>query len=115
MRDGWGVAYFQGNDVALFREPIAAADSRLVRYLESHGPATSLAISHIRHATQGAVALANAQPFVHELGGVSHCFAHYENLVGIAGAPALLSTEGIGRAPVGLTELSALVTVSQPT
>ena len=30
-RDGWGVAYFQGRDVALFREPIAASDSPLVR------------------------------------------------------------------------------------
>ena len=87
MRDGWGVAYCQGTDVALFREPIAAEDSELVRYLENHGPATSLAISHIRHATQGAVALANTQPFVRELGGASHCFAHNGNLVGIAGDP----------------------------
>jgi predicted glutamine amidotransferase len=87
MRDGWGVAYCQGADVALFREPMAAADSALLRYLEQQGPATSLAISHIRHATQGAVALANTQPFVRELGGVSHCFAHNGNLSEIFSDP----------------------------
>ena len=32
-RDGWGAAFYQGNDVALFREPIAANDSSLVRWL----------------------------------------------------------------------------------
>ena len=30
-RDGWGVAFYQGADVALFREPRAAGDSALVR------------------------------------------------------------------------------------
>ena len=30
-RDGWGVAFYQGNDVALFREPVAASDSPLVQ------------------------------------------------------------------------------------
>jgi glutamine amidotransferase len=101
-RDGWGVAYCQGSDVALFREPLAASDSELVRYLERSGPAASLAISHIRHATQGAVSLANTQPFVRELGGVSHCFAHNGNLVGIASDPRF---ELSGRfQPVGQTD-----------
>lgn len=101
-RDGWGVAYCQGADVALFREPLAASDSDLVRYLERSGPAASLAISHIRHATQGAVALANTQPFVRELGGVSHCFAHNGNLVGISNDPRF---ELSGRyQPVGQTD-----------
>jgi predicted glutamine amidotransferase len=82
-RDGWGVAFYQGNDVALFREPMAASDSALVRFLQSHGTSTSLAISHIRHATRGAVDLSNTQPFVRELGGRAHVFAHNGNLVGI--------------------------------
>jgi len=81
--DGWGVAFYQGRDVALFREPAAAADSALVRFLESQGPATALAISHIRHATRGGVALANTQPFVRELGGHTHVFAHNGDLPGI--------------------------------
>ena len=78
--DGWGVAFYQGKDVALFREPSAAADSALVRFLESQGPATYLAISHIRHATQGTISLANTQPFVRELGGRTHVFAHNGDL-----------------------------------
>ncbi len=49
--DGFGVAIYQGADVALFREPAAAADSDLVRFLECHGPCTKLAVSHIRQAT----------------------------------------------------------------
>jgi len=79
-RDGWGVAFYQDVDVALFREPLAAGDSELVRYLECHGPSTQLAISHIRHATRGAISLANTQPFARELGGRIHVFAHNVNL-----------------------------------
>jgi hypothetical protein len=62
-RDGWGAAFYQDNDVALFREPTAAGDSPLVRVLETYGPSTTLAISHIRRATRGAVAFSNTQPF----------------------------------------------------
>lgn len=86
--DGWGVAFYQGDDVALFREPGAAENSPLVRYLETHGPSTRLAISQIRHATQGAVQLSNTQPFVRELAGRSHVFAHNGNLPGIEGDAA---------------------------
>lgn len=102
MRDGWGVAFYQGTDVALFREPFAAADSELVRHLETHGPITNLAISHIRHATQGPVQLANTQPFVRELGGRIHCFAHNGNLTGIESV-ALLRLGNRYR-PVGRTD-----------
>lgn len=49
--DGWGVAFYQGQDVALFREPPAAQGIALVSHLETQGPNTSLAVSHIRHAT----------------------------------------------------------------
>jgi glutamine amidotransferase len=61
MHDGWGVAFYQAADVALFREPSAAAESELIRYLETSGPATTLAISHIRHATQGAIELSSVR------------------------------------------------------
>jgi len=82
-RDGWGAAFYQDNDVALFREPAAAGDSPLVRFLEAQGPSTTLAISHIRRATQGAVALSNTQPFTRELAGHMHVFAHNGDLPGI--------------------------------
>ena len=83
--DGWGVAFCEGSDVALFREPRPAADSALVQFLETQGPATGLAISHIRHATRGEVSLANTQPFVRPLGGRTHVFAHNGDLPGIEG------------------------------
>jgi predicted glutamine amidotransferase len=100
-RDGWGVAFYQGDDVALFREPAAAGNSALVRYLETQGPSTNLAISHIRHATQGSVQLSNTQPFVRELSGRTHVFAHNGDLSGIARSEAL--TMGAYR-PVGQTD-----------
>ena len=82
-RDGWGVAFYQGKDAELYREPMAASDSPLVRFLQSQGPSTTLAISHIRHATRGAVDLSNTQPFMRELGGQAHVFVHNGNLLGI--------------------------------
>jgi len=100
-RDGWGVAFYQGNDASLFREPVAASDSPLVRFLQSQGPSTTLAISHIRHATRGAVDLSNTQPFMRELAGRAHVFAHNGNLVGIERAANL---ELDRYRPVGTTD-----------
>lgn len=99
--DGWGVAFYQERDVALFREAGGAEHSALVHYLETQGPSTTLAISHIRHATQGAIRLANTQPFVRELGGRSHVFAHNGDLRGIQGDAAF--GPGAWR-PVGETD-----------
>ena len=100
-RDGWGAAFYQGNDVALFREPAAAGDSALVRYLESQGPRTTLAISHIRRATHGAVTLANTQPFQRTWAGRAHVFAHNGDLPDIGRwAPLVFSHGG----PVGTTD-----------
>lgn len=82
-RDGWGAAFYQDNDVVLYREPTAAGDSPLVRFVEAQGPSTTLAISHIRRATRGAVALSNTQPLARELAGRMHVFAHNGDLPGI--------------------------------
>jgi glutamine amidotransferase len=88
-RDGWGAVYYQGNDVAQFRELVAASNSPLVRFLEQQGPSTTLAISHIRRATLGAVTFSNTQPFVRELAGRIHVFAHNGHLPGIARSQGL--------------------------
>lgn len=101
MHDGWGVAFYQGLDVALFREPLCAADSPLVRYLETEGPRTNLAVSHIRHATQGTVQFSNTQPFIRELGGRTHVFAHNGNLPGIESNGAMALG---GHYPIGQTD-----------
>jgi glutamine amidotransferase len=97
-RDGWGVACYQGRDAALYREAAPASDSPLARLLASAGPPTALALSHIRHAIRGATTLANTQPFLRELGGRSHVFAHNGNLPDLTDAPgfALAQFQPVG-------------------
>lgn len=66
-----------------FAEPRAAGDSPLVRFLETQAPSTTLAISHIRRATRGAISLSDTQPFAQQLAGRMHVFAHNGDLPGI--------------------------------
>lgn len=82
-RDGWGVAFYDERDVFLLREPRAASESELVQYIEQHAPPSQLLISHIRRATHGEPALRNTQPFIRELGGTTHVFAHNGELSGV--------------------------------
>lgn len=100
-RDGWGAAFYQGHDVALFREPAPAHDSSLVHFLEHGSPCTTLAMSHIRLATQGVISLANTQPFVREMAGRAHVFAHNGHLPGIAYARQLAWAQ---HQPIGETD-----------
>jgi glutamine amidotransferase len=100
-RDGWGAAFYEDKDVALFREPRAAGDSALVRFLETEGPSTTLAISHIRRATRGAVSLSNTQPFARQLAGRMHVFAHNGDLPGIEHSETLAFDR---YRPVGTTD-----------
>jgi len=79
-KDGWGLTWYEGNDVRLVKEPGPASDSACVRFVQDHPPSSTLVISHIRNAKQGARSLANCQPFVRELGGRMHAFAHNGNL-----------------------------------
>jgi glutamine amidotransferase len=74
--DGWGVAYFEGADVMLIREPAPAVESPIVQFLGSYAPRSDLIISHLRRATFGARKLTNTQPFQRVLGGHTHIFAH---------------------------------------
>lgn len=84
-RDGWGMAFVQGRDALLLREPEAASESSLIAYMQSHDVRSTLAVAHLRKATQGERALANTQPFLRELGGRAHLFAHNGMLPGIEG------------------------------
>lgn len=82
-RDGWGVAFYQGADVALYRDTSSADESAQVSWLEAHGPETTLSMAYIRHATQGRIELANTGPYTRELNGRMRVFAHNGNLPGI--------------------------------
>ncbi|MFT5135670.1 MAG: putative glutamine amidotransferase [Arenicella sp.] len=74
--DGWGVAYFEGRDAMLLREPTPAAESPMVEFLTGHAPRSNLVISHVRRATHGERNLANTQPFQRVFGAHTHIFAH---------------------------------------
>jgi glutamine amidotransferase len=81
--DGWGLAFLEGRDARLYKEPAPAADSSWLHFIEERRIPTRLMISHIRRATRGAKTHANAQPFQRELGGRTHVFAHNGVLDGI--------------------------------
>jgi len=100
-RDGWGTAFYQGHDVSLYREPAAAGDSALVRFLEKQGPDTTLALSHIRRATRGDLTLANTQPFARQIAGRTHVFAHNGDLPEIQRSGAMTFDR---HRPVGTTD-----------
>lgn len=78
--DGWGIAFFRDGDAALIREPEPSAHSALLRFIHDQHTPSNLVLSHIRKATQGSVSLRNTQPFVRELGGQAHVFAHNGDL-----------------------------------
>jgi glutamine amidotransferase len=100
-KDGWGVAYFEGPDTFLLREPSPAAKSGLVKFMEEHGPPSRLVLSHIRLATQGEPVLQNTQPFERELGGRAHVFAHNGNLKNVR---ATCRLNGRRYKPIGDTD-----------
>ncbi|MBK7580485.1 MAG: class II glutamine amidotransferase [Myxococcales bacterium] len=90
-RDGWGISFWHDGDALVIREPDAANDSQWVRFLHEREPRTSIAIAHIRRATQGPRSLRNTQPFSRELGGRIHLFAHNGMLPGIEALPQFLT------------------------
>jgi predicted glutamine amidotransferase len=87
-RDGWGVAFADGRDFRIFKEAGAAATSPLIRCLADHPVRSRTVVAHIRHATQGAIAAQNTQPFARELGGIVRVFAHNGDLGARAAWPA---------------------------
>jgi len=83
IKDGWGVAYYEGTDVRLIKDAQPVNDSDWVRFIRDHDLRSSIAMAHIRKATMGEPAYRNAQPFTRELAGRMHLFAHNGWLPGI--------------------------------
>lgn len=103
-RDGWGVAFADGRDFRIFKEAGAAATSPWIRCLADHPVRSRTVVAHIRHATQGAIASENTQPFTRELGGLVRAFAHNGDL----GPPAAWIPADPARfRPVGDTDSEA--------
>jgi len=100
--DGWGVAFYDGLDCWLLREPSPAAESICARHLAVHHIRSNLVISHIRKATGGLpVSLANTHPFEREVDGSRIVFAHRGQFDGIHDDPTF--PLGIDR-PIGQTD-----------
>lgn len=100
-KSGWGIAYHEGRDALLIKEPEPASDSPFVRFIESQPLTSTCIIAHVRYATAGAPAFANTHPFMRELGGQMHLFAHNGGLEGIWDALPLRSSAYL---PVGETD-----------
>lgn len=79
-KDGWGIAYYEDNDVRVIRDTTSASTSPWVRFVEQQYLDSTLVIAHLRKATLGAVAIRNTQPFSRELAGRMHVFAHNGHL-----------------------------------
>lgn len=99
--DGWGVAFQEDTDVRLIREPHAASSSVCAEVLQKHAIRSPMVLAHIRLATQGPPALKNTQPFVRELAGRTHTFAHNGRLDGIEDS---ITLGGDRFRPVGETD-----------
>ncbi|MFN3273445.1 MAG: class II glutamine amidotransferase [Paracoccus sp. (in: a-proteobacteria)] len=76
IRDGWGVAYYDDADVRLIKDAGAANDSDWLQFVNQLDLRSPIVLAHIRKATMGAPSYRNAQPFVRELAGRAHSFAH---------------------------------------
>lgn len=99
--DGWGIAHYLDGDVRLLKEAGAARDSECLNFIDAHPLRSDLVLSHIRHATQGVSAMRNCQPFVRELAGAMHVFAHNGDL-DRTGLQRLAAPDGFQ--PVGETD-----------
>lgn len=101
IRDGWGLAYYEGADVRLIKDAGAANDSAWLRFVGQHDLRSPIVMAHIRKATMGAPSYRNAQPFMREMAGRMHSFAHNGWLPEILDTPAFRSSRFT---PVGETD-----------
>lgn len=90
-KDGWGVVYYEKNDVRRIRDTSPAVSNEWIEFLKQHSLKSNLVLSHIRKATKGSLALNNTQPFCKELAGKVHSFAHNGDLEGLTNTSSELS------------------------
>lgn len=75
--DGWGLAWYPDQSLAVIKEPVKWRSSQHSGFLESyHHLQSRIYIAHVRHKTTGAAVHADTHPFARELGGREYCFAH---------------------------------------
>ena len=101
--DGWGVAFYEGRDARLFKEPSPAVESRCLGFITAQDYRSSIIIGHIRRANPAAFGRtsANTHPFSRELFGRVWVFAHNGKLSAVKGEPRFALTRFH---PVGETD-----------
>jgi glutamine amidotransferase len=83
-KDGWGIAFNEGQDFRIIKEAAPASDSACLRFIEGHDFRSQIVISHIRRASDPtAPSFTNSHPFARELYGFTHVFAHNGEVLGI--------------------------------
>jgi glutamine amidotransferase len=75
-KDGFGIAFYEGQGVRLFHDPAPSADSEIARLIRRYPIKSTHVIGHIRQANRGPVCLVNTHPFMRELWGQYWVFAH---------------------------------------
>ena len=78
--DGFGIAFFEGKGVRVFRDNQSASTSPVGDCVKQYKIKSLNVIAHIRKATQGGVNIENTHPFIREIWGENWVFAHNGNL-----------------------------------
>jgi glutamine amidotransferase len=82
-KDGWGIAFYEGKGLRVFRDVAPSAESRISQFVRTVPIKSTIVLSHIRRASVGRVALENTHPFVRELWGRFWVFAHNGRVVDV--------------------------------
>jgi predicted glutamine amidotransferase len=98
-RDGWGVAFYEGNGCRVFHDPDPSAYSEIAHFIKRYPIHSTKVLCHIRKANRGRVCLENTHPFVKQMWGRNWCFAHNGQLKGVKKSLVLKDV-----LPVGTTD-----------
>lgn len=85
--DGFGIAFFEGKGVRIFRDNRPGASSPMAEAVSHYHIKSYNVIAHIRKATCGDVNLENTHPFIREIYGENWVFAHNGTVKDVAVCP----------------------------
>lgn len=96
--DGFGIAFFEGKGVRIFRDNRPGASSPMADLVGQYHIKSFNVIAHIRKATRGDINLENTHPFIRELWGENWVFAHNGTVEGVG------VCEECHYQPIGMTD-----------
>lgn len=85
--DGFGIAFFEGKGVRIFRDNLPGCSSPMADLVGQYRIKSFNVIAHIRKATKGDVTLENTHPFIREIWGENWVFAHNGTVENLAHCP----------------------------